>query len=121
MAMVFARQMTSDLASLVKAIDAKVAASNGKASSFVAFLPADPKALQPKLEEAAAQDKLVTPLTIAVDNADAARKFNLTPTDNMPVTVVLYRDKKARKVYNFESIKDSDVQTVAAAFEEISK
>lgn len=121
MALVFASQLTPDLASLVKAIDEKAAASGGKSSAFVVFF-GDEKTLRPQLEAQAAKDKLSIPLTLPVDDKDAASKFKLTPGDKMPVNVLLYRDKVVKKAFNFDTkIKDADIQAVSAAYEEVGR
>ena len=119
--MVFARQTSSGLTSLVKEIDKQVAASEGKSAAFVVFLPDDKEALKPKLEELAAKENITVPLTVAVSNDDVVKKFKVKPADNMPVNVLVYRGKEVKKAFNFNEITAADVQSVGAAITANSK
>jgi tagatose-1,6-bisphosphate aldolase len=121
MTMVFARQTSSGLTSLVKEIDKQVAASGGKAGAFVVFLASDKEALKPKLEEIAAKEGITVPLTIAADNNDVVKKFKVNVSDNMPVNVLVYRDKQVKNAFNFSQVTAADVQAVSTAMATNSK
>jgi hypothetical protein len=121
MTVVFARQMSSGLTSLVQEINKQVAASEGKTGAFVVFLPGDKEALKPKLEEFAAQNNVTVPLTIAESYDDVARKFKVKAADDMPVNVLVYRNKEVSKAFTFNDLKAADVQSVQAAIVENSK
>ena len=115
MTLVFARKPSADLARLVKVIDKEIAQSQDEAAAFVVFLPDDAESARPEIEAFAAKQKLSLPLTIPVNLDEVKSKFNITPSDNMPVRVLVYRDKKVQKPFTLASIKASDVQAVQSA------
>jgi hypothetical protein len=115
MTLVFARKPSSDLASLVKVIDKQVAQSKDEAGAFVVFLPDDARAAQKEIEEFAAKEKISLPLTIPVSLDDVKASFNIIPRDNMPVHVLVYRDKSVKKPFTLKQITPKDVQDVEAA------
>src|SRR5687767_3016626 len=105
MTLVFARKMSPGLTSLVKKIDESVTASDGKANAFIVFAPEDDAPLKKQLEELAEGEKLEVPLTIANDNSDLEKKFKVTPSDDMPINVLVYRDKKVTKAFTFTEVE----------------
>lgn len=114
----FARKPSPALTSLVKAVNSQVAASGGKATAFVVFLPADSAKLKPQLQALATKEGIAIPMTIAVDPSDVTRKFNVTPSDTMPVHVLVYKGKKVQKAFVLKSIKPADVKAVRQAAEQ---
>lgn len=87
-----AREITDNLTSLVKQIDALVdsAADKGKDKkhAFVVFLTEDPDALTPKLEEIAKKNELAnTPLTI-FDGVAGPKNYKIA--ENADVTVMMW-------------------------------
>jgi len=116
--LVFARQPSADLASLVKVIEKQVAQSKDETAAFVVFLPDDAKAAQKEIEDFAAKEKISLPLTIPVSLDDVKGKFNIIPKDNMPAHVLVYRNKSVHKPFALTQIKPQDVQAVEAAMKE---
>jgi len=94
--MVFARKTDDALASLVKQIDAVVAANeNQKMASFVTFLGDDPAALKPAVEKLAAEHKIENvALTVATGKDPAAGPKNMKVSPEAEVTVVIYKNRK---------------------------
>ncbi|HVF10171.1 MAG TPA: hypothetical protein VNA16_05175 [Abditibacteriaceae bacterium] len=123
MTLVFARKMSPGLTSLVKKIDESVTASDGKSNAFIVFAPEDGAALKKQLEDFAADEKVELPLTIANDNGDLKEKFNVTPSDEMPVNVLVYREKKVAKAFTFAEaeIEKDDLEAVQTAMTENAK
>ena len=116
--MVFARKPSSDLASLVKVIEKQVAQSKDEAAAFVVFLPDNVKGAQKEIEAFAAKEKISLPLTVPVSLDDVKAKFNIIPKDNMPVHVMVYKNKSVTKPFALAQIKPQDVQAVEAAIKE---
>ena len=116
--------MSPALASLVKAIDKQSAANEGKDATFAVLLPADADAHKAKLEEFAAKEKVTVPLTVAVSYPDVEQKFKVKANDAMPINVLIYREKKVKQAFTFDStkeIKDADLKAVQAAMVANSK
>ena len=111
----FARKPSSDLASLVKVIEKQAVQSQDKTAAFVVFLPDDAKAAEKEIEAFAAKEKISLPLTVAVSLDEVKEKFNIVPSDNMPVHVLVYNKKAVKKPFTLAQIKPQDVQAVESA------
>jgi hypothetical protein len=116
--MVFARETSDSLTSLVKKIDAETA-KNSKANmrSFVTFL-SDDESLEGKLKTLAQKEGLKnTPLTI--DNPAGPKPYGIAKEAD--VTVVLYKNKKVAANHAFKKgeLKDKDIDKIVADLSKI--
>jgi pantothenate kinase len=113
--MIFAREVSNPLTSLVKKIDAAtVTNSDSKMGSFVVFC-SDDEALEKKLKDLAEKEKLEK-IALAIDNPAGPDKYNIAKEAD--ITVVLYvgsYDKGAVKAnYTFKKgeMKDKDIDKI---------
>jgi hypothetical protein len=89
--MIFAREVSDSLTSLVKKIDAETAKNkSAKMGSFVVFLSDDEK-LSDKLKTLATKENIKT-LVFAVDNTAGPKGYEVAK--DADVTVVLYNKQK---------------------------
>jgi hypothetical protein len=111
--MIFAREITGPLTSLVKKIDeATVKNGDCNMAAFVVFCR-DEDGLEKKLKDLASKQKLQhTVLTI--DNPAGPRGYNISKEAD--VTVVLYRDKtvKVNRAFKKGELKETEVDKLVA-------
>src|SRR5947209_5173522 len=116
--MIFAREVSDNLTSLVKKIDAAtVANSKARMGSFVVFCNDDEK-LEGKLKELAEKEKLKKCVLSIVDRSAGPSGYNLAK--DADITVVLYVGRKVKANYAFKKgeMKDKDI---AAIVKDVSK
>jgi hypothetical protein len=109
--MIFAREIDSNLTSLVKKIDAATAANKScKMGSFVVFC-SDDKDLEGKLKELAEKEGLKNCI-LTLDNTAGPTKYNVAK--DASVTVVLYNKRKVEANYAFKKgeMKADDVEKI---------
>jgi hypothetical protein len=112
-AMIFARQVTPQLRTLLKKIDAATAQHSGcSMGSFVVFL-SDDESLEPKLKDIAKEDGLKK-IVLSIDNSGGPKGYNVAR--DADVTVVLYTDHvvKANHAYKPGALKDKDIAQVVS-------
>jgi len=111
---VFAREITDPLTSLVKKIDAATAKSNNKVGSFVVFLN-DDESYEKKLKDLAKKEKLDSTI-LTLDNPAGPKGYNIAK--DADVTVLLYVHKKVKSNFAFKKgeLKDADVSKIAGEF-----
>jgi len=116
-AMIFARDVDTNLVSLIKKIDSTT--KEDKTGSFVVFL-SDDKNLEKKLEEVAKKEGLKQ-CVLSIDNPAGPKGYNVS--EKADVTVVLYKDRVVEANYSFSKgeMKDKDIDTIVSTFEKISK
>src|ERR1051326_8459959 len=86
--MIFAREVSDSLTSLVKKIDAATAKnSSSKMGSFVVFL-SDDEGLEKKLKDLAETEKLEK-IALTIDNPSGPNGYHIAK--DADITVVLYR------------------------------
>ena len=91
--MIFAREVTDGLTSLVKKIDEATAKNNGcRMGSFVVFC-SDDEGLKKKLEELADKEKL-TRTVLTIDNPAGPEGYDIAK--DADVTVLLYVGQKVK-------------------------
>jgi hypothetical protein len=115
--MIFAREVSDPLTSLVKKIDAATAKnSDCRMGSFVVFLNGD-EGLEKKLKELAKKDK-IEHTVLSIDNPAGPKGYNIAK--DADVTVVLYTKRNVKANYAFKKgeLKEADVEKIVA---EISK
>jgi hypothetical protein len=110
-AMIFARQVTPEVAKLIKKVDTCTAKhSDCSMGSFVVFL-SDDEGLAKKLETLATEEKLHK-IVLSIDNPAGPKGYNINK--DADVTVVLYVDHvvKANHAYKKGELKDKDIDTI---------
>ena len=116
--MIFAREVSGPLTSLVKKIDAETA-KNKKANmkSFVCFL-SDDESLEGKIKALTAKEGIKnTPF--AIDNPAGPKGYNLAK--DADVTVVFYSKKKVAVNHAFKKgeLKEKDVEKIVGELPKI--
>jgi hypothetical protein len=115
---VFAREITDPLTSLVKKIDAATA-KNNKVASFVVFLN-DDESYEKKLKELAKKEK-IDHSVLTLDNPAGPKGYNIAK--DADVTVLLYVHKKVKTNYAFKKgeLKDGDVSKIIGDFAKMTE
>ena len=100
MVSIFARNITDDLASLVKKIDKVVGENKGKKmAAFFVLLSDDPDAAEPKLKELAKKHNIKnTPLTV-FDGIAGPRNYKIAK--DADVTVLMWTGQKVKVNHAF--------------------
>jgi len=118
--MIFAREVSDSLTSLVKKIDAATAEnSEKKMGSFVVFLSDDEK-LADQLKTLAEKSNLKNTV-LAVDNVAGPKNYDVAK--DADVTVVLYNKRKIESNYAFRKgeLNEKGIQKVLADLPKIVK
>ena len=111
--MIFAREVSDPLTSLVKKIDEATAKNNScRMGSFVVFL-SDDESLKKKLKEVAEKEK-ITKTVLTIDNPSGPSGYDIPKEAD--VTVVLYTKKNVKVNYAFKKgeLKPADVDKIVA-------
>jgi hypothetical protein len=112
-AVVFARDLTPQVASLIKQIDATtVSNKKSEMGSFAVFCSDDEK-LKDKLAAFAAKEKIGS-VVLTIDNPSGPEAYKIAK--DADVTVVYYQDRKVASNHAFRAgeLRDGDVARVAA-------
>jgi hypothetical protein len=112
-AMVFARENSPALATLIKKIDAVTEKNKGhEMGSFVVFL-SDKEGLDKELQTMSQQAGLKK-IVLAIDNPAGPEKYKVAK--DADVTVVLYTDRVVKANYAFKKgeLKEKDIQKIVA-------
>src|SRR5438874_1839218 len=97
--MIFARELTGPLTSLVKKIDQATAKnSDCRMGSFVVFLSAD-EAIEKKAKDLAEKEKLKNTILTSMENPGGPPEYKVAK--DAEVTVVLYTKRKVEANYAF--------------------
>ena len=97
--MIFAREVSDSLTSLVKKIDAETAKnSKAKMGSFVVFLTDDEK-LEDKLKSFAEKEG-IKKCVLSIDNPAGPKGYNVSK--DADITVVLYNKRQVEANYAFK-------------------
>jgi hypothetical protein len=109
--MIFARDVSDSLTSLVKKIDEANDKTKGM-GSFVIFC-SDSEGLDKKLKEVADKEKLKHTV-LAIDNPSGPEPYKIAK--DADVTVVLYDKRKVLGNYTFKKgeLKDKDIEKIMA-------
>jgi hypothetical protein len=116
--MVFAREVSDPLTSLVKKIDEATETNKScKMGSFVVFLN-DDESLKKKLKEVADKEKIKN-CVLTIDNPAGPSGYDI-PKD-ADVTVVLYVKKNVKSNFAFKKgeLKDSDIDKIVGDIKKI--
>jgi len=112
-AMVFAREVSEPLTTLLKKLDAATAKNSGtNMGSFVVFC-SDDESLQARLKDLAKNEK-IEHLILSIDNPSGPSKYKVAK--DAAVTVVLYtnHDVKANYAFRKGELKATDVDKIVA-------
>jgi hypothetical protein len=110
--MIFAREVSDNLTSLVKKIDSATVKNNkARMGSFVVFCNDDEK-LEGKLKELAEKEKLKKCVLTIVDLPAGPNGYKLAK--DADVTVVLYVNRKVKANYAFKKgeMKEKDIEAI---------
>lgn len=115
--MIFAREVSDNLTSLVKKLDKATADSKGKKGSFVVFC-SDEEKLEGQLKDLAKKEKLSNCI-LSIDTKKSGPYDNFAAEAD--VTVMLYTGRKVTANHTFKKgeLKDKDIEKIAKAFEEL--
>lgn len=115
--MIFAREISAPLTSLVKKLDEATAKNtSARMGSFVVFC-SDDEGLEKKLKDLADKEKLKK-IVLSIDNPAGPKNYNVAK--DADVTVVYYnkRNVKVNKAFKKGELKETDVEKLV---EEVSK
>jgi hypothetical protein len=116
--MIFAREVSDPLTSLVKKIDeATVKNSDCRMGSFVVFC-SDEEGLDKKLKALAEKEQLKK-LVLSIDNPSGPPAYKVAKDSD--ITVVLYTKQKVKVNYTFKKgeLKQADIDKIVAEVKEI--
>lgn len=118
MVAIFAREITDNLASLVKQIDKKIAENTDqKLASFVVLLTDDPDELEPKLKALAIKHKIKNvPLTI-FDGIAGPPKYKIA--EGAGVTVLMWRKHTVKVNYALAKLNKKSVKKIVSDLDKI--
>ena len=111
--MIFAREVSDPLTSLVKKIDEATEKNKGcRMGSFVVFC-SDDEGLKDKLKALADKEKLKR-IVLTIDNPAGPDKYEIAK--DAAVTVVLYTQQKVKANYAFKKgeLKDADINKIVS-------
>ncbi len=115
--MIFAREVSDSLTSLVKKIDAETAKnSKAKMGSFVVFL-SDSEKLESQLKDLAKTEK-VTKTIFSIDNVAGPMGYKVNK--DADITVVLYNKRTVAANYAFKKGELNDA-AIAAILKDVPK
>lgn len=117
--MIFARDVSDSLTSLVKKLDKAAADSKGKMGTFVVFCSDDEK-LEEKLKELAKKEGLKE-CVLSIDTNKAGPYEKAPFAKDADVTVMLYTARKVKVNHTFKKgeMKDKDVDQVIKDLDQI--
>jgi hypothetical protein len=116
-AMVFARELSAPLTTLIKKIETATAKnSDKKMGSFVVFCT-DEEGLEKKLKELAAKEKLDN-IVLTIDSPTGPPKYKVAK--DADVTVVLYTDGNVKANYSFRKGEFKE-ESIAKIMEDLPK
>ncbi len=111
--MLFIRQITPELKTLLKGIDAEVDRQRASGlRSFGVFLAGDSKEILPQVQTLAFDEKINLPLTIAAAPSDGSAGRSIHP--DAAVTVILYREQSVTANFAFraQDLKSEQIDAV---------
>jgi hypothetical protein len=110
--MIFAREISDNLTSLVKKIDdATVENSKARMGSFVVFCNDDEK-LEGKLKELAEKEKLKKCVLSIVDRPAGPSGYTLAKDADITVVLYVKRNVKANYAFKKGEMKEKDIEAI---------
>ena len=118
MVTIFAREITDNLASLVKQIDKKVAENTDqKMASFLVLLTDDPDAVESKLKDLAIKHKIKNiPLTI-FDGIAGPPKYKIA--EGADVTVLMWRGHTVKVNHALAKLNKKSIEKIVSDSDKI--
>src|SRR5262245_54667377 len=115
--MIFAREISDPLTSLVKKLDAAVAKNSGQMGSFVVFCT-DDEGLKSKLEDLAKNEK-IDKCVLTIDHPAGPRGYKVAK--DADITVVFYKahEVKVNHAYKKGEFKQEDVDKIVGELSKI--
>jgi hypothetical protein len=116
--MIFAREVSDPLTSLVKKIDAATAKhKDARMGSFVVFC-SDTDGLEDKLKDLAKKEGLEH-VVLTIDNPQGPQRYKIAK--DADVTVVLYKQQnvKVNRAFRKGELKDKDVEEIVGDLSKI--
>lgn len=110
---IFAREITPELVSLIKNVDAQVAKNKKqKMEAFVVFLSDDPDTIEPKIKKLAKENGVKIPLTLI---EDVAGPEDYKIAEKADVTVMMWVDSEVKVNHAFAKgkLKKDSIKKVA--------
>lgn len=119
-AMIFAREPSEQLTSLITKLDAETVKNADKKMGSFAIFCNDSEGLDGKLKDLAAKQKLKA-FTLAIDNPTGPEPYNISK--DADITVVLYNKSKVIANYTFKKgeLKSGDVEKIVSEVSKIVK
>jgi hypothetical protein len=117
-AMIFAREPSKPLTTLIKKVDEATAKNSAcKMGSFVVFL-SDDEGLEAKLKDLAEKEK-INHTILSIDNPAGPKGYNVAK--DADVTVVLYTDRTVKANYAFKKggLQDKNIDTIVTDIKKI--
>jgi hypothetical protein len=117
-AMIFAREVTPTLTTLIKKVDEATTKNSGaNMGSFVVFLN-DEEGLDKKLQNLAKENQ-IEKTVLSIDNPGGPKDYNIN--QKADVTVVLYTERTAKANWAFKKgdLKEKDIDTILASIPKI--
>jgi hypothetical protein len=110
-AVVFAREMTPEVAKLIKQLDAATVKNSGKSMGSYAVFMSDSEGLTKQLEGLADKAKLEK-LVLSVDNPAGPKAYNISK--DAAVTVLLYNEfvVRANHAYKTGELNEAAIKTI---------
>jgi len=109
--MVFARETSSSLTSLVKKLDAATQENTkNKMGSFVVFLN-DEEGLQTKLKDLVTKEGLKK-IILAIDNPAGPQGYGVSKDADITVVLYVNRTVKANHAFKKGELKDADIEAI---------
>jgi len=110
--MIFAREISDNLTSLVKKIDeATVKNTKARMGSFVTFCNDDEK-LPEKLKELATKEKLKKCVLTVVGRKAGPSGYDINKDADITVVLYVNRTVKANHAFKKGELKDKDIETI---------
>jgi len=116
--MIFAREVSDNLTSLVKRIDAATAKNTEcKMGSFVVFC-SDDEGLEAKLKDLAKKEDLKK-VVLTIDNPQGPQRYKIAKEAD--VTVVLYEKQKVKSNYAFKkgALQEKQIEQIVGDLSKI--
>jgi len=115
--MIFAREVSDNLTSLVKKLDKAAADTKGMGTPFVVFC-SDDENLEAKLKELAKKEKL-TKVVLTIDPKKAGPYDNFDKDADVAVMLYVSRKVKVNHTFKKGELKDKDVDAVIKDLDKI--
>jgi hypothetical protein len=116
--MIFAREITDPLTSLVKKIDEETAQhKDARMGSFVVFC-SDDESLEGKLKDLAKKEKL-DHIVLTIDNPAGPTRYKVAKDADVTVVLYTHQEVKANFAYKKGELQPKDIDTIVDSLPKI--